>query len=115
MTRDAPLHHYVDVAGTAHEVSVRRTSDGHWEIVDADARQLRVIDTLVGFDDGRPQAEALARDYVATIGRGVPTTGPPPALPGSEEGGADAHGRPGHGGAVRRPQARRVALPRTAG
>jgi len=62
MTRDAPVHRYVDVGGTAHEVWVRQTSDGHWEIVDAEAGRLRVIDTLVGFDDGRPQAEALARD-----------------------------------------------------
>ncbi len=46
---------YCDAAGGWHDVVVRQTAEDAWEIVD----------TLRGYDDGRPQAAAVARDYAA--------------------------------------------------
>ena len=49
---------YRDHRGVAHQVLVRETPDGAWQVLD-----VRVIDTLIG--DGREAAEAIARDYAA--------------------------------------------------
>jgi hypothetical protein len=49
---------YRDNRGAVHQVLVRTTPEGAWQVLD-----VRVIDTLIG--DGRDAAEAIARDYVA--------------------------------------------------
>lgn len=49
---------YRDPTGVWHELDVRKTPAGAWQIID-----LRVIDTLDGPDDGPRQARAVARDY----------------------------------------------------
>lgn len=54
---------YRDAAGASHEIVVHETAEGAWEILDTTSRASRVVDTLSGCDDGRPQAEAVARDY----------------------------------------------------
>ena len=56
---------YRDVAGGWHDVVVRQTAEDAWEIVDVAAERTRIVDTLRGYDDGRPQAAAVARDYAA--------------------------------------------------
>ena len=58
---------YHDADGIRHEVLVRETRGG-WQVLDQDtaAGRARVIDTLEIPDDGRPQAEAIARDYLTT-------------------------------------------------
>ena len=57
---------YRDADGVWHTLEVRQTPDGAWEVIDRAGEQTRVVDTLAGFGDGRPEAEALARDYAAT-------------------------------------------------
>ena len=49
--------------GSQHTVGVVDVEDG-WQIVDQNGRDPDVIDTLTHPDDGREQAEAVARDYV---------------------------------------------------
>ena len=49
---------YRDPRGVLHQVLVRETPAGAWQVLD-----VRVIETLIG--DGREAAEAIARDYVA--------------------------------------------------
>ena len=56
---------YRDAAGGWHDVVVRQTAEDAWEIVDVAAERTRIVDTLRGYDDGRPQAAAVARDYAA--------------------------------------------------
>jgi hypothetical protein len=48
--------------GSEHSVGVKRVKDG-WRIVDQNGSGPEVIDTLTHPDDGREQAEAVARDY----------------------------------------------------
>ena len=59
---------YRDADGVWHTVEVRNTA-GSWQVVDLDGEQERVIETLTGVGDGRPQADAIARDYLTTVGR----------------------------------------------
>jgi hypothetical protein len=59
MPKPSPAR-YRDADGIWHTLEVRQTPDGAWEIIDR-----AVIDTLAGVGDGRPEAEALARDYAA--------------------------------------------------
>jgi hypothetical protein len=58
---------YRDADGVWHTLEVRNTADG-WQVVDHDDAQERVIETLTGVGDGRPQADAVARDYLTTVG-----------------------------------------------
>ncbi len=53
---------YRDAAGRWHNVVVRQTRDGHWQVLDI-TRLVSVVETLTGCEEGRPQADALARDY----------------------------------------------------
>jgi hypothetical protein len=106
---------YRDADGAPHEVAVRQTASGDWQVLDTCAAETRVIQTLDGPDDGRLQAEAIARDYV-TAGRFTAWAGRAPGQPIPEQGGADADSdrrpRPG----PRQPQeARQAALPHPAG
>ena len=103
---------YHDADGIRHEVLVRETRGG-WQVLDLDtaAKRARVIDTLDDREDGRPQAEAIARDYLTTEERTAYRTGRKPGDAISEQGGRDAHShrRPPTG--PRTQPARRVALP----
>jgi hypothetical protein len=100
---------YRDAAGARHELVVRETADGDWQVLDTCPDGARVIDTLARDQDGRPQAEAIARDYLSTVDRAG--TGPAPRDPISEQGGTDArtHRRPRPG--PRTSRARGTALP----
>ena len=48
--------------GSNHSVDVRPTKEG-WQVVDQNGRGPQVVDTLTHPEDGREQAEAVARDY----------------------------------------------------
>jgi hypothetical protein len=105
---------YRDANGARHEVAARQTADGDWQVLDTCAAETRVIETLDGRIDGRPQAEAVARDYV-TAGRFTAWAGREPGEPIPEQGGADADSdrRPRY--EKRQPRARGAALPHPAG
>ena len=49
---------YRDATGARHQVLVRQTPEGAWQVLD-----ITVIETLTGIGEGRDAAEALARDY----------------------------------------------------
>ena len=59
---------YRDHRGIVHQVLVRETPAGAWQVLD-----VRVIETLIG--DGREAAEAIARDYVAEHHQPAPSAG----------------------------------------
>ena len=107
---------YLDADGSRHRLVVRRSADGEWRVLDIDVttETAHVVDTLAGEQDGRSQAEAIARDYLTTVGRLALGAGPVAGEPISEQGGSDArsHRRPRP--APRQPRAREVALPRSA-
>jgi hypothetical protein len=107
---------YRDADGARHELVVRERADGGWQVLDLDidAEAARLIETLAGEQDGRPQAEAIARDYLTTVGGFGPAAGPAGAEPIPEQGGSDArnHRRPHPAPRARR--ARAAALPRPA-
>ena len=111
-----PIESYRDADGARHELVVRETADGGWHVLDLDveAETVRVIETLAGGEDGRPQAEAIARDYLTTVAGTVRDAGRTPRDPIPEQGGADARNhrcpRPG----PRTREARGTALPRAA-
>jgi hypothetical protein len=104
---------YRDVDGARHELVVRETADGGWHVLDLDGETAHVVDALAGDQDGRPQAEAIARDYLSTVGE-TAGAGRTPSDPISEQGGSDDcnHRRPRPGPRTR--EARGVALPRAA-
>ena len=111
--REPAIGRYRDAAGAWHELAVRKAADGDWQVLalDVEADTAHVIDTLAGDQDGRPQAEALARDYLTTVdpceaGAGSATGD---AIP--EQGGPDdsRHRRPHQAHRSRR--SRGTALP----
>jgi hypothetical protein len=116
MTGPEAVGTYHDADGAMHQLLVRETADGGWQVLDLDAgaNRARVVDTLDGDQDGRPQAEAIARDYLTTFEGFRASVRREAGEPISEEGGSDAHRhrRPRRG--LRQPQARRAALPRSA-
>ena len=81
---------YRDATGVRHEIVVRKTPAGEWEVLDACAGATRLIETLDGSVDGEAQAQAIARDYVTT-GRFTALAGRNVGEAIPEEGGADAH------------------------
>ncbi len=81
---------YRDATGVVHEVAVRKTPTGDWEVLDTCAGEVLVIESLDGRVDGEAQAEAVARDYV-TAGRYVPLAGRNGGEAIPEQRGADAH------------------------
>jgi hypothetical protein len=58
---------YQDPRGRWHEVLIDQTEHGDWQVIDVDGEETEVIETLDGCAEGFPQAEAIARDYVATV------------------------------------------------
>jgi hypothetical protein len=57
------ITHYKDARGVQHDVVVRKPRGGTWEVVDISVRNTTVIETLTALDEGRPEAEAIAREY----------------------------------------------------
>lgn len=57
-----PVVRFQAADGSPHTVAVRAVEQG-WEVVDQNGAQPEVIDTLTHPEDGREQAEAVARDY----------------------------------------------------
>ncbi len=110
---DPEIGSYRDADGARHRLVVRHTADGDWQVLDIDVTSdtAHVVDVLAGDQDGRPQAEAIARDYLTTAGAHALGAGPAAGDPISEQGGTDgcSHRRPRPAPRVRR--ARRVALP----
>jgi hypothetical protein len=51
--------------GTDHLVSVDRTAEGRWRVLDTSADRVIVVETLTGHDDRQAQARAVALDYAA--------------------------------------------------
>jgi hypothetical protein len=49
--------------GTDHVVSVGRSPEGRWRVLDTAAGTAIVVETLTGHDDRQAQAQALACDY----------------------------------------------------
>lgn len=115
--REPPIGCYHDADGNRHELVVRETADGGWQVLDTnlDTDTAHVVDTLTSDQDGRRQAEAIAHDYLITVGRFRDGAGPVAGEPIPEQGGTDArssHRRPHPAARVRRP--RGTALPRPA-
>jgi hypothetical protein len=114
--KQPPIDSYRDVDGARHELVVRETADGGWQVLDLDVESetARVIETLAEGEDGRPQAEAIACDYLTTVGGPARDAGRTPRDPIPEQGGSDArnHRRPRPG--PRKREARGTALPRAA-
>ncbi len=48
--------------GSQHIVGVMPAAEG-WQVIDQNGRGPEVVDTLTHPEDGREQAEAVARDY----------------------------------------------------
>ena len=65
MRSPSPIRYRDSITGVWHEVIVRKSASGAWEIIDRTPTQTRTVDTLTEQGDGRAQAEALARDYTA--------------------------------------------------
>ena len=114
--REPEIGSYRDADGARHKLVVRQTADGDWQVLDIDVTSdtAHVVDALAGDQDGRPQAEAIARDYLTTVGAHEPGAGPAAGEPIPEQGGTDArsHRRPRP--APRQHRARGAALPRAA-
>jgi len=110
--REPEIGSYRDAEGARHVVAVRKNGDGAWHVLDldVDADTAHIVDTLSGDEDGRPQAEAIARDYLTTVERSRGQAGREPANAISEQGGRDAHShrRPPTGS--RKHPARKAAL-----
>ena len=81
---------YADPDGIRHEVTVRRTATGDWQVLDTSPVETRLVETLDGRADGPEQADAVARDYAENVHRlgWIPGRGAPERIP--EQGGADA-------------------------
>ena len=107
---------YRDADGARHELVVHQTTDGDWHVLDIDLTSdtAHVVDALAGDQDGRPQAEAIARDYLSTVGARGPGAGPAAGEPIPEQGGSDARSHRRTRPAPRQHRAREAALPRPA-
>ena len=111
--REPAVASYRDADGARHELVVRATAAGGWRVIDldVDAETAHVVDTLAGDEDGRPQAEAIARDYLTTVGSLEPVAGPAAGEPIPEQGESDARSHRSPRPTPRQQRAQRVALP----
>src|SRR5437868_14121248 len=82
---------YRDVDGRRHQVLVRPTDDGDWQVPDTCGEETSVVETLDGREDGPEQARATARDYLQTVGEAMDAAGRPPGRPIPDRRGADEH------------------------
>ena len=76
--RTPAIGSYRDADGARHELVVRATTDGGWRVLDVnlDAGTTLLVEALACDADGRPQAEAIARDYLRTVERTSRRAGP---------------------------------------
>jgi hypothetical protein len=115
MMKETAVGSYRDADGAHHELVVRESADGGWHVLDVDVNgeTVQLVDALSGDQDGRPQAEAIARDYLSIVD-GTANAGRRSADPISGQGGSDARScrRPPPG--PRRNRARGASLPRAA-
>ena len=51
--------------GTEHRVTIARTPEGRWCVLDTAANGAIVVETLTGHDDRQAEARAVALDYAA--------------------------------------------------
>jgi hypothetical protein len=111
--KEPAIGNYRDADGAEHELVVRETADSGWHVLDLDldGETAQVVDALAGDQDGRPQAEAIARDYLTTVGGTARDAGRTPRDLIPVQGGSDArtHRRPRPGPRTR--EARGTALP----
>jgi hypothetical protein len=107
---------YRDADGACHELVVRETADGGWRVLDLEVEEstASVIETLAGGEDGRPQAEAIARDYLTTVSNNTASAGRLAGDPISEQGEADGSNHRRTRSGPCRGEARGAALPRAA-
>jgi len=68
--KDPAIASYHDAVGDRHELVVRETADGRWLVLDLNGEGAHVIDELARDEDGRPQAEAIARHRRRSRARG---------------------------------------------
>ncbi len=90
--REPEIGSYHDADGARHKLVVRQSADGDWRVLDIDltADTAQIVETLTDDHDGRPQAEAIARDYLTTVGGREAPTGPAAGEAIPEQGGSDA-------------------------
>ena len=90
--REPEIGSYHDADGARHKLVVRHSADGNWRVLDIDvtADTAQIVETLTDDHDGRPQAEAIARDYLTTVGGPEAPTGPAAGEAIPEQGGSDA-------------------------
>jgi hypothetical protein len=113
---EAEIGSYRDADGARHTLVVRQTVEGDWQVLDTDvdADTAHVVDVLADGQDGRPQAAAIARDYLTTVGGVALGAGPAAREPIPEQGGSDARSYRRPRPAPRQHRARDAALPRAA-
>jgi hypothetical protein len=58
---------YQDTRGVHHDVVVRKTPDGAWQVADISVAKTTIIETLTAAEDGGSEAEAIAREYLREI------------------------------------------------
>ena len=111
--REPAIGRYRDGAGVRHDLAIRGLADGDWQVLDLDveADTAHVIDTLAGDQDGRPQAEAVARDYLTTVDGCQVAAGSAAADAIPEQGGPDARSHRRSHPATRARRSRGAALP----
>jgi hypothetical protein len=99
--------------GSRHTLVVRQTADGDWHVLDIDVTSdmAHVVETLASDQDGRPQAEAIARDYLTTVEGHQFEAGPAAGEPIPEPGGSDARSHRRSRPAPRARRARGAAVP----
>ena len=56
---------YRNAHGVWHDVRVHRAGEARWEVLDVAGNERRVVEVLLGDEQTRGEAEALARDYAA--------------------------------------------------
>lgn len=111
---ESVIGRYRAADGTAHEVLMRQLAGG-WQVLDLNGAAIAVVEALSDEHDGRPQAEAIARDYLTTVNRLPLAAGRTPVEPISEKRGSDAPSNPRPSPEARPRQACRAALPGAAG
>jgi len=55
--------HYQDASGVQHEVIVRKTPDGSWQVIDVSDDDTTLVEELTGIGNARSEAEAIAAEY----------------------------------------------------
>jgi hypothetical protein len=105
---------YRDIDGRRHEVLVRATAEGDWQVLDVWGDHTTVVETLYGREDGPEQARAVARDYLHTVVGGAHDAGRERGRAIPDRRGADDHSDRRHRQRARKSRAGAAARPRAA-